>query len=267
LFLFLMAGPIVWPHHLFFCLITDDSTSLLQQANLQGADLRQANLASANLQGANLQGAGLPSLKNMSGANLLEANLEGIRLPEGENLHEVILPCGLIPDSRDTAPKPSLASPQTSAHIIAKESQTVKNSTGNSADTPASPTLETYTPSLLGKRAGGLGLVQDINLEASQSDRQPTAELEQLALAQQRVDGEGDSESVAQAAERSAVEIARMLGKSAFRQKLLEAYKCRCAITARNAEAALEAAPIERAGTPDSSSACNGLLLRADHPL
>ncbi len=158
--------------------------AFLQQANLQGGDLRQANLASANLQGANLQGAALPSLKNMSGANLLEANLQGIQLPEGENLHEVLLPSGLIPDSRETAPKPSLASRQTSVEIIAKESPTVKNSTGNSADTPASPTLPTYSRSLLGQRAGGLGLVQDINLERSQSDRQPTAELEQLALAQ-----------------------------------------------------------------------------------
>jgi hypothetical protein len=85
----------------------------------------------------------------------------------------------------------SLASSQTTAEIIAKESQIVKNLTGNFADTPASPTLDTYSRSLLGKRAGGLGLVQDINLEASQSDRQPSAELEQLALAQQRVDGEG----------------------------------------------------------------------------
>ncbi|WP_017717286.1 pentapeptide repeat-containing protein [Kamptonema formosum] len=238
--------------------------AFLQQANLQGADLRKANLASANLQGANLQGAALPSLKNMSGANLFEANLEGVQLPEGENLHEVLLPSGLIPDSRDTAPMQSLAAPPTSGDIIPKELQTVNNPTGTSPGTLASPTLGTYTRSLLGERAGGLGLVQDINLEGSQSDRQPAAEQEQLALAQQRADGEGDSESAAVAAERSAIDIARRRGKSAFRQKLLEAYRCRCAITGCNAEAALEAAPILRAGTPESSSACNGLLLRAD---
>ncbi len=236
--------------------------AFLQQANLQEADLRQANLASANLQGANLQGAALPSLKNMSGANLFEANLQGIQLPEGENLHEVILPNGLIPDSRDTAPKPSLATPQTSDGIIPQELQNVNKFTGSTAGTPASPSLQTYIPSFRGERAGGLGLVQDINLEAS--DRQPSAELEQLALAQQLADGEGDSESVAEAAERRALDIARRRGKSAVRQKLLEAYKCRCAITGCNAEAALEAAPILRTGTPESSSASNWLLLRAD---
>lgn len=60
------------------------------------------------------------------------------------------------------------------------------------------------------------------------------------------------------------VSIARRQGQSKFRQLLIEAYSCKCAITNFDAEAALEAAHIIPYIETADNHPSNGLLLRAD---
>jgi hypothetical protein len=53
-------------------------------------------------------------------------------------------------------------------------------------------------------------------------------------------------------------------GQRAFRQKLLDAYSARCAVTGCSATAVLEAAHLRPYRGPESNAISNGILLRAD---
>jgi hypothetical protein len=64
--------------------------------------------------------------------------------------------------------------------------------------------------------------------------------------------------------ERVIGEIERRRGQPKFRQRLLDAYGRRCAISGCNAEAGLEAAHIRTYKGADDNDVRNGLLLRAD---
>jgi len=59
-------------------------------------------------------------------------------------------------------------------------------------------------------------------------------------------------------------QIVQRRGQPAFREQLLDAYGCTCAVTGCNAKAALEAAHIEPYSGPSSNCVSNGLLLRSD---
>ncbi|MEH1796807.1 HNH endonuclease [Nostoc sp.] len=67
-----------------------------------------------------------------------------------------------------------------------------------------------------------------------------------------------------EARQKIAVSIVRRQGQSQFRQSLLKAYSCKCAITNFDAEAALEAAHIIPYIETENNNPSNGLLLRAD---
>lgn len=67
-----------------------------------------------------------------------------------------------------------------------------------------------------------------------------------------------------EARQKIAVSIVRRQGQSKFRQSLLKAYSCKCAITNFDAEAALEAAHIIPYIETENNNPSNGLLLRAD---
>jgi putative restriction endonuclease len=71
-------------------------------------------------------------------------------------------------------------------------------------------------------------------------------------------------QSIHDARERILASIVRRRGQPEFRQRLLEVYECRCAITACGEEEVLEAAHIVPYFGPASNNVSNGLLLRAD---
>ena len=72
------------------------------------------------------------------------------------------------------------------------------------------------------------------------------------------------SADASEARKRILVSIARRQGQTKFRQTLLEAYGCKCAITGFDAEEALEAAHIIPYAETENNDPTNGLLLRAD---
>jgi hypothetical protein len=90
--------------------------------------------------------------------------------------------------------------------------------------------------------------------------------LNYLALAQEYLDAEKyfSPKSIKEAKERITVSIARRQGQSKFRQRLLEAYSYRCAITGCDAQEALEAAHIIPYIETENNHPSNGILLRAD---
>lgn len=73
-----------------------------------------------------------------------------------------------------------------------------------------------------------------------------------------------DPTGITDARERVLASIVRRQGRLAFRQCLLTAYGGRCAITACNVEAVLDAAHIVPYKGPDTDDPRNGLLLRTD---
>lgn len=92
------------------------------------------------------------------------------------------------------------------------------------------------------------------------------AEIELLAMAQRRSAVENrafDASSVVDR-ERVLAQIVRRRGQQEFREKLLEAYGRRCAITGCDAIEALEAAHIVPYLGPETNHVQNGLLLRSD---
>lgn len=92
-------------------------------------------------------------------------------------------------------------------------------------------------------------------------------EIELLATAQRRSAVESrvfDARSVVDARERVLAQIVRRRGQQEFREKLLDAYGRRCAITGCDAAEALEAAHIVPYLGPETNHVQNGLLLRAD---
>ena len=92
-------------------------------------------------------------------------------------------------------------------------------------------------------------------------------EIELLVSEQQRSAMEErafDALSVIDARERVLAQIVRRRGQQEFREKLLEAYGRRCAITGCDAIEALEAAHIKPYLGSETNHVQNGLLLRAD---
>ncbi|MBW8878689.1 MAG: HNH endonuclease [Acidobacteria bacterium] len=73
-----------------------------------------------------------------------------------------------------------------------------------------------------------------------------------------------DADSIVDARERALAQIVRRRGQQEFRERLLEAYGRRCAITGCDAVEALEAAHIMPYLGPETNNVQNGLLLRAD---
>ncbi|BDI18989.1 hypothetical protein ANSO36C_47910 [Nostoc cf. commune SO-36] len=91
-------------------------------------------------------------------------------------------------------------------------------------------------------------------------------EMKELLPAREELDKENffTFTSDTEARQKIAVSIVRRQGQSQFRQSLLKAYSCKCAITNFDAEAALEAAHIIPYIETENNHPSNGLLLRAD---
>jgi hypothetical protein len=87
-----------------------------------------------------------------------------------------------------------------------------------------------------------------------------------LATAEQQLTEAGifDPSGISDARERALSSIVRRRGQPVFRQNLLAAYKCRCAITGCSLEPVLEAAHIIPYRGPETNHTGNGLLLRTD---
>ena len=77
-------------------------------------------------------------------------------------------------------------------------------------------------------------------------------------------EGQFDPEGITDARERVISSIVRRRGQSAFRKRLLTAYKGRCAISGCDVEDVLEAAHIIPYKGAETDHTANGLLLRAD---
>jgi|SRR5579884_2362373 len=95
----------------------------------------------------------------------------------------------------------------------------------------------------------------------SGADTRKSLEIAEQHLIEQRA---FDPANLKDARERIIASIVRRRGRSAFRQQLLAAYQGRCAITACEIEAILEAAHIVPYKGPETDHPGNGLLLRAD---
>ncbi|MEH2420094.1 MAG: HNH endonuclease [Nostoc sp.] len=95
---------------------------------------------------------------------------------------------------------------------------------------------------------------------------EPSPETNELLPAIEKLNKENffTCTSDTEARQKIAVSIVRRLGQSQFRQSLLKAYSCKCAITNFDAEAALEAAHIIPYIETENNNPSNGLLLRAD---
>lgn len=95
---------------------------------------------------------------------------------------------------------------------------------------------------------------------------EPSPETNELLPAMEELDKENffTFTSDTEARQKIAVSIVRRQGQSQFRQSLLKAYSCKCAITNFDAEAALEAAHIIPYIETENNNLSNGLLLRAD---
>ena len=73
-----------------------------------------------------------------------------------------------------------------------------------------------------------------------------------------------DSDTLEDATERMLVSIARRQGQPQFRERLIKAYKGKCAISGSDVKQALEAAHIIPYDGKKTNNTSNGLLLRAD---
>jgi hypothetical protein len=73
-----------------------------------------------------------------------------------------------------------------------------------------------------------------------------------------------DSDTLEDATERMLVSIVRRQGQTQFRERLIKAYKGKCAISGSDVEQALEAAHIIPYDGKKTNNTSNGLLLRAD---
>ncbi|BAY27480.1 TPR repeat-containing protein [Calothrix sp. NIES-2100] len=97
-------------------------------------------------------------------------------------------------------------------------------------------------------------------------ETEPIPEMNELLLARETLEQDKFFivKSDADARQKITVSIARRQGQSKFRQSLLDAYSCKCAITNFDAEEALEAAHIIPYVETENNHPSNGLLLRAD---
>ena len=89
------------------------------------------------------------------------------------------------------------------------------------------------------------------------------SELEQIRAANE-VDGAFNPSDLKDARRRILASIALRQGRSAFRERIVVAYRSVCAVTGCDAVQALEVAHIVPYRGPDTDHVTNGLLLRAD---
>jgi putative restriction endonuclease len=114
---------------------------------------------------------------------------------------------------------------------------------------------------------GGYFFLEGFNPDGYARGRGPNGEIEFLADKQTLIgleNGEFDPTNVIDGRERCIAQIIRRRGQPQFRQKLLEIYEGRCAISECDAIDALEAAHISPYRGPETNHPTNGLLLRAD---
>ncbi len=91
------------------------------------------------------------------------------------------------------------------------------------------------------------------------------SEVVQLVGIRQKYDQDfSDSDTLEDATKRMLVSIVRRQGQSQFRERLIKAYKGKCAISGSDVEKALEAAHIIPYDGKKTNNTSNGLLLRAD---
>lgn len=91
-----------------------------------------------------------------------------------------------------------------------------------------------------------------------------TSFLELAARGMLVAEGAWDPHDIEDGRKRVMSTIVRRQGQPAFRQMLMDAYDCRCAVTKYDAAESLEAVHIVPYRGPQTNSPANGLLLRAD---
>ena len=107
-----------------------------------------------------------------------------------------------------------------------------------------------------------VGILQSLNLGAV--DYGPNQKLvSELASTAER-EGEFDVDDEEDGRERALASIVRRQGQPKFRQRLLELYESKCAISGCDAVQALEAAHIVPYNGEKTNHASNGILLRSD---
>lgn len=114
---------------------------------------------------------------------------------------------------------------------------------------------------------GGYFFLEGFSPSGVARERGPAGEIESLAREQLQLlveNGDFDPEDVIDGRRRTITQIIRRQGQPLFRQRLLEVYDCRCAISGCDAEAALEAAHITPYLGAETNVIQNGILLRAD---
>jgi hypothetical protein len=132
--------------------------------------------------------------------------------------------------------------------------------------TRKSPNVEYYVQglALVAGWDAGYFFFEGFSAAATARPRGASTEVELLARRQDAEQGTSDLLSSLDARERIVAAIVRRRGQGRFREVLLKAYAKRCAITACDAEEALEAAHIAPYRGEQSNDPRNGLLLRAD---
>lgn len=114
---------------------------------------------------------------------------------------------------------------------------------------------------------GGYFFLEGFSTSGIVRERGPAGEIESLTREQLPVlvaGGDFDPENILDGRRRIIAQIVRRQGQPYFRQRLLEVYGHRCAISGCDAEAALEAAHITPYRGSDTNVTQNGILLRAD---
>jgi hypothetical protein len=114
---------------------------------------------------------------------------------------------------------------------------------------------------------GGYFFFEGFAPNGAARERGPGGEIELLATEEEQViiaSGAFDPSNIIDGRQRVVGQILRRRGQPEFRQKLLLAYERRCAISACDAEQALEAAHIVPYRGPETNDVRNGLLMRAD---
>lgn len=248
----------------------------LQQANLAEADLTEAKLFEANLQGANLQKTTLPALENMQGASLKSAQLQETLLPKGEVLDPAILEDGLVLDSvgevlslspetgtesadllSSLPDEQAEVSPDPSLLAVDEAGKDKVNSDSEPSDVVAAvPCNLKSVVNSESQTSTSLSQIDDSRSYHSRL-RGNTESQKFLELIKQRMGEDGPFTSVSLA-------IAKRRGPVILRQRLLEAYQGRCAMTGCDVEPILEVAFLQPNQFMQSNDPACGLLLRAD---
>lgn len=114
---------------------------------------------------------------------------------------------------------------------------------------------------------GGYFFLEGFSASGIARERGPAGEIESFSREQLQLlvqHGDFDPESIIDGRRRIIAQIVRRQGQPSFRQKLLEVYEHRCAVSGCDADEALEAAHIVPYRGLETNVAQNGILLRAD---